>query len=73
MLEDKIIWHVNERVSVVKKSVCITLDAEVIDGIRILAEESDRSFSQYVNVVLKRYLKNRTEHVKENKDTDKEE
>lgn len=56
-----------------KKSVCITLDAEVIDGIRILAEESDRSFSQYVNVVLKRYLKNRTEHVKENKDTDKEE
>ena len=34
---------------------------EVIEGIRKLAEENDRSFSQYVNIVLKRYLKSREE------------
>ena len=56
-----------------KKNVSLTLDAEVIDGIRVLAEESDRSFSKYVNVVLKRYLKSRNERGKEEKDDDKTE
>ena len=51
-----------------KKSVSLTLDMDVIEGIRVLAEESDRSFSQYVNVVLKRYLKNRTERDKDDRD-----
>lgn len=40
-----------------KTKVSITLDAEIIDAIKILAEEDDRSFSQYVNLVLKEYLK----------------
>ncbi len=40
-----------------KKSVSITLDADIIERIRDLAEESDRSFSQYINLVLKSYLK----------------
>lgn len=56
-----------------KKNVCITLDVEVIEGIRVLAEESDRSFSQYVNVVLKRYLKSRNDRGREEKDDDKTE
>ena len=30
-----------------------------IDEIKILAEEDDRSFSQYINLVLKEYLKER--------------
>ena len=38
---------------------CITLDSEIIDEIKILAEEDDRSFSQYINLVLKEYLKER--------------
>ena len=42
-----------------KKNVSLTLEVEVIEGIRKLAEENDRSFSQYVNIVLKRYLKSR--------------
>lgn len=55
-----------------KKSVSLTLDMDVIEGIRVLAEESDRSFSQYVNVVLKRYLKNRTERDREEKTEDQD-
>jgi len=56
-----------------KKNVSLTLDVEVIDGIRALAEESDRSFSQYVNVVLKQYLKSRNDRGREEKDDDKTE
>lgn len=40
-----------------KTKVSITLDAEIIDEIKTLAEEDDRSFSQYINLVLKEYLK----------------
>ena len=38
-----------------KTKVSITLDSEI----KILAEEDDRSFSQYINLVLKEYLKKR--------------
>jgi len=51
-----------------KKNVSLTLDHEVVEGIKKLAEESDRSFSQYVNMVLKRLLKNKSEHIPEDKD-----
>ena len=44
-----------------KKNVSVTLEVEVVEGIKKLAEENDRSFSQYVNVILKRYLKSREE------------
>lgn len=40
-----------------KTKVSITLDSEIIDTIKLLAEQDDRSFSQYVNLVLKEYLK----------------
>ena len=39
-----------------KEKVSITLDTDIIADIRVLAEEDDRSFSQYVNLVLKEYL-----------------
>ena len=44
-----------------KKTVSLSLDHDVVEGIKVLAEESDRSFSQYVNMVLKRILKNKAE------------
>ena len=50
-----------------KKNVSLSLDVDVIDGVRRLAEESDRSFSQYVNMVLKRLLKNKTDQNAEDK------
>ena len=36
-----------------KSKVSITLDEDVIKKIKELAEEDDRSFSQYINMVLK--------------------
>ena len=41
-----------------KNKVSITLDNDVINQIKELSEKDDRSFSQYVNMVLKQYLKN---------------
>ncbi|MDD5953193.1 MAG: toxin-antitoxin system protein [Oscillospiraceae bacterium] len=40
-----------------KQKVSITLDDIVIQQIKRLAEQEDRSFSQYVNLVLKEHLK----------------
>ena len=41
-----------------KNKVRITLDADIIDRIKELAEEDDRSFSQYINLVLREHIKN---------------
>ena len=40
-----------------KTKVSITLDTEIIDKIKVLSEQDDRSFSQHINLVLKEYLK----------------
>ncbi len=40
-----------------KEKVSITLDAEVIEKVKEIAEYEDRSFSQCVNMILKRYIK----------------
>ena len=39
-----------------KNKVSITLDEDVIERIKQLAESDDRSFSQYINMVLKEHL-----------------
>ena len=44
-----------------KAKVSITLDTDVIDQLKQTAEEDDRSFSQYINLILKDYLARRTE------------
>ena len=40
-----------------KQKVSITLDEDVVERIKALSEEYDRSFSQYVNLVLKNHIK----------------
>ncbi len=47
-----------------KSKVSITLDSDVIEKIRLLAEQDERSFSQYINMVLKDHL-NQTGKIKE--------
>ncbi len=42
-----------------KRKVSITLDEDLIERIRALSEEQDRSFSQYINLVLKEHLNKR--------------
>lgn len=39
-----------------KSKVSITLDEDVIQQIKELAEKDDRSFSQFINMVLKEYI-----------------
>lgn len=40
-----------------KTSISITLDSDMVDILRSLAEEDDRSLSQYINIVLRNHLK----------------
>ncbi len=42
-----------------KNKVSITLDSDVVEAVKQLAEQDDRSFSQYINLVLKEHLKHR--------------
>ncbi len=40
-----------------KEKISITIDSDVLEKIRIMAEEDDRSLSQYINIVLKDHIK----------------
>jgi len=42
-----------------KNRFSITLDEDIAEKIKELAEEDDRSFSQYINMVLREWLKER--------------
>ncbi len=39
-----------------KVKVSVSFDEEVIEKIKLLAEQDDRSFSQYVNLVLRKWM-----------------
>lgn len=39
-----------------KTKVSITLDSTVVETIREMADNDDRSFSQFINLILKDYL-----------------
>ena len=43
-----------------KTKVSITLDENVIEIIRKMAEKDDRNFSQYINLVLKEWIQTHT-------------
>ena len=47
-----------------KSKVSITLDSDIIEKIKLLAEKDERSFSQYINMVLKEH-RNQTGKIKE--------
>lgn len=39
-----------------KEKISITIDSDIVEKIKELAEADDRSFSQYINLVLKEHL-----------------
>ena len=41
-----------------KNRYSITLDEDIANQIKEMAEEDDRSFSQYINMVLREWIKN---------------
>jgi len=44
-----------------KESISITIDNDILAKIKELAENDDRSVSQYINIVLKEHI-NKTEN-----------
>ncbi len=42
-----------------KEKISITIDEDLLKKIKILAEEDDRSLSQYINIVLKQHIENK--------------
>jgi len=42
-----------------KKKVSIALDEDVIIKIKTVSEYDDRSFSQYINLILREHLENK--------------
>ena len=40
-----------------KEKISITIDSDILEKTKSLAENDDRSLSQYINIVLKEHLK----------------
>ena len=45
-----------------KEKVSITLDSDIVKEIKDMAEKDDRSFSQYINKVLKEYVNSKKDN-----------
>lgn len=43
-----------------KTKISITLDSDILDILKTLAEEDDRSLSQYINLIVKEHVKTAT-------------
>lgn len=44
-----------------KEKVSITLDSDIVQKIKNMAEADDRSFSQYINMALKEHIQTKEE------------
>lgn len=44
-----------------KQKVSVSLDEDIIECIKELAENEDRNFSQYINLVLKKHVSEKKE------------
>ncbi len=40
-----------------KEKISITIDGDTLEQIKNIAEEDDRSLSQYINIVLRQHIK----------------
>ena len=40
-----------------KEQISITIDSDILEKARKLAEQDDRSLSQFINIALKEYVK----------------
>lgn len=44
-----------------KDKISITIDSDILEKLREIAEADDRSLSQYINLVLKKHLEEQKE------------
>ncbi len=40
-----------------KEKICITIDADLLAKLKVAAEKDERSLSQYINMVLRKHIK----------------
>lgn len=40
-----------------KEKISITIDGDILEKLKFLSENDDRSLSQYINIVLKEHIK----------------
>ena len=41
----------------IKTKISITIDSDIVESLKSLAETDDRSLSQYINIILKDFVK----------------
>lgn len=46
----------------IKRKISITIDSDILEALRIFAEDDDRSLSQYINIVLKAHIAEKASH-----------
>ena len=46
-----------------KEKISITIDNDILEKLRVLAENDDRSLSQYINIILKEHINELTSNV----------
>ena len=39
-----------------KEKISITIDGDILEKLRVLSENDDRSLSQYINIILKEHI-----------------
>lgn len=39
-----------------KEKISITIDSDILEKLRLLSENDDRSLSQYINIILKAHI-----------------
>lgn len=58
-----VLWYNFKRGDIMrplKDKISITIDGDILEKIKILAEEDDRSLSQYINIVLKEHINSKS-------------
>jgi len=55
-MRKRMIYAMEMNMKPLKQKVSITLDSDMVETLKKLADEDDRSFSQYINLVLKRHV-----------------
>lgn len=46
-----------------KEKISITIDSDLLKELKIKADEDERSLSQYINLILRNYLKTKSEQI----------
>ena len=52
------LWYESVFMRPLKRKMSVTLDGDIIEIIKELAEKDGRSFSQYINLILKKHIEN---------------